>query len=157
MIKIINSVDDTGIEYQLKVFKDENFSNIEILLPMDYSIYIVGKNNSIIWESNEDLSSDIIQRIKTHTIIIVNKNPSPGRWIKFDYNDKKHDLECLKHMVRNCQHLSIGISPDKHLINVEYCYLLNARRSKDNSYMMDHIDLIADDEYNGYNLGYEEF
>ena len=157
MINIINCIDKYGKPYQLKVFKDKRFGNIEILLPMRYTIYAKRKND-IIWVSNDDLSFELIESIVTDEIIIINRNTMPINMssVEFVYNNKKHDLDALMHIVKSCQHISIGIYDDKTMINVEYCYVTDIKRSKDNQYIIDFVDIIDDSSYHGYNLGYEE-
>ena len=140
--------------YSVKVFQDNRLFNSGLILPNNYMVYIKNYDNDIVWISNE-LDYDIIKDIKTKTLIIVNMNPKPIPTVLFSFIDKSKDIELLKYIAYNCQHISIGLNPDMTMINAEYCYICDYKSKIDNIYLLDYFDIISDDFIN-YNLSYEE-
>ena len=148
MIEIINCIDKNGDKFQLKVFKDKRFSDLEILLPMDYIVFgVEGEYDNPVFIS-DNLDFDMFSKMNLYRLIILNKDIVPFGYIAiFDYHNKSKDMEVFKNIVRHCQNISIGLDNNR-MINAEYCYLIE-RKNKCNAY--DLIDIINDD-FDEYDL-----
>lgn len=140
--------------YSVKVFQDNRLFKSGIIIPNNYMVYAKTFNNNLVWISNE-LDYDIIKNIKTETLVIVNIEPKPIPTALFTFTNKAKDIELLKYVACNCQHISIGLEPNGTMINAEYCYLRNSRSSINNQYYLDYFDIISDDFLN-YDLSYKE-
>lgn len=142
--------------YSVKVFQDNRLSDLSILIPTDYDIYTRDKsNNDYRWYSHDELSYEILSNIKTDCIKLVNRNANPIYGYLMRSCDKKQNQDYLKFAAANCQHILIWKDENNKLTNAEYCTVLNIF-SYDGQRMVDYIDLIDYDAYEGFNMGYEK-
>ena len=158
MIRIIDCIDKrTGSRFSVKVFHDKRFSDLSILIPMEYEIYTkkIGCDE-FIWRSRDELSYELISSIGVDAIQLVNRNICPIYMYLMRYEDKKGNLEYLKFAAANCQSFTLWKDDQHHLSNATYELVNDCIMPSRGIYINDYIDLIEPDAYNGFNMGYEE-